>query len=91
MARSKTYKKRHGGKRGPNNNLTPAAKPAELQPYPILNNLSTPRYTPTTAISTIEILDKSDIELLNGTNLTSLPNKILQKLNNAQLILSKEL
>jgi len=90
MARSKTYKKRHGGKRGPNNNLTPAAKPAELQPYPILNNLSTPRYTPTTAIPTLELLDKSDIELLNGTNLTSLPNKILQKLNNAQLILSKE-
>jgi len=89
MARSKTYKKR-GGKRGPNNNLTPAAKPAELQAYPILNNLSTPRYAPATAIPTIEFLDKSDIELLNDTNLISLPDKILEKLHNAQLILSKE-
>jgi UDP-2,3-diacylglucosamine pyrophosphatase LpxH len=66
MVRSKTYKRRLGGRRGPNNN----------------NMYTSPR--------TLELLDNSDIDLLNGTNLINLPDKILQKLTNAQLILSKE-
>lgn len=91
MGRSKSYKKRHGGKRGPNNNnnLT-IQKPQPINTSTPAPNMSMPLYTPITTTPTIEFLDKSDIDLLNGTNLISLPDKILQKLNNAQLILSKQ-